>query len=123
MEANDIDTYLETLNLEITIDELREMQSTELIDLTEKVRDQFTFGNKNYWAISDDLGIKVKNFKISKNSNGSIYSILQGVVSYNLTGLQFDAKISFYASEFNEKLFTLDGICLVNCSKFYNTFK
>ena len=43
-------------------------------------------------------------------------------MSYNLTGLQFDAKISFYASEFNDKLFTLDGICLVNCSKFYNTF-
>ncbi len=122
MEANDIDTYLDTLNLEITIDELREMSNIELIDLTKEVRDQFTFGNKNYWAISDDLGIKVKNFKISKNSNGSIYSILQGDVSYNLTGLQFNAKVSFYASEFNEKLFTFDGICLVNCPKFYNTF-
>ena len=122
MEASDIDNYLDTFASGVTIEELREMSNRELIDLTEEARDQFTFGNKNYWAITEELGIKVKNFKISKNSNGSIYLILQGDVSYILMGLQFNAKISFYASESNNKLFTLDGMCLVDCSKFYKIF-
>ena len=122
MESKNIDNYFNNFDLTVSIDELRGMKNSELKDLTKEVRDQFTFGNKNYWMITDELGIKVKKFLISKNSNGSVFAVLQGDASYVLMGMQYNAKLSFYASEKNNILFTLDGMCLVNCSKFYNTF-
>ena len=122
MESKNIDNYFNNFDLTVSIDELRGMTNSELKDLTKEVRDQFTFGNKNYWMITDELGIKVKKFLISKNPNGSVFAVLQGDASYVLMGMQYNAKLSFYASEKNNILFTLDGMCLVNCSKFYNTF-
>ena len=122
MEARDADDFLNNLNFDKSIDEIREMTTGELNDLTREIRDELTYGNKNYWPISEDLGIRLKKFKISKKSNGSIFSILQGDANYVLMGMQYKFKISFYASEKNGNLFQFDGMCLADCSKFFNTF-
>ena len=122
MEAKDADDFLDNLNFNKSIDEIREMTTEELNDLTTEIRNELSYGNKNYWAITDEFGIKVKKFKISKKSNGSVYSILQGDANYVLMGTQYKFKISFYASEKNGNLFQFDGMCLSDCSKFFNTF-
>ena len=99
MESRNIDNYFDNFDLTVSIDELRGMTNSELKDLTKEARDQFTFGNKNYWMITDELGIKVKKFLISKNLNGSVFAVLQGDASYVLMGMQYNAQFSFYASE------------------------
>ena len=122
MEARDANDFLNNLNFDKSIDEIRDMTTRELNDLTREIRDELSYGNRNYWPITDELGIKIKKFKISKNSNGSIYSILQGDGDYTLMGMQYKFKLSFYASEKNGNLFQLDGMCLVECSKFFDSF-
>jgi hypothetical protein len=122
MEVKDSENYLNNLDLAVSVDEIREMTNSELKILTKEAKDQFTFGNKNYLMVNDDLGIKIKKFLISKNSKGSVFATLQGDASYVSSGMQFNAKLAFYISEKNNKLFTLDGMCIVNCSNFFNTF-
>ena len=101
-----------------TFEELENMSKTDLQNIANKLKNELSFNNKNYLAINDDLGIKLKQFTISKNSNDTPFLLIQGEIDYFISGVSINADISYYISQLDENIFIFDGWCLVKCSKY-----
>ena len=117
-----IDEY-ELLNeYDIDIDEIRKMSKSELKQFTNEIKDEITAG-KNYFMLMDGMFINFDKFIIDKNSNNIPYLIFNGEITYILTSSKIKlGNIGYYLSEFDNKLFALDGYCLVKCSNFLSDF-
>ena len=106
----------------INIDELREMSSSELQKFSNKIKNEITSG-KDYYMFMDGLFINFDNFTISKNSNKKPYLIINGDITYLLTSSKIKlGNIAYYISEVDDKLFVMDGYCVVNCKSFFADF-
>ena len=117
-----VESYLNISDYGFTFEELENMSKTDLQNIANKLKNELSFNNKNYLAINDDLGIKLKQFTISKNSNDTPFLLIQGEIDYFISGVSINADISYYISQLDENIFIFDGWCLVKCSKFYDTF-
>jgi len=116
------ESYLNISDYGFTFEELENMSKTDLQNIANELKNELSFNNKNYLAINDDLGIKLKQFTISKNSNDTPFLLIQGEIDYFISGVSINADISYYISQLDENIFMFDGWCLVKCSKFYDTF-
>jgi len=106
----------------INIDEIREMSSSELQKFSNKIKNEITSG-KDYYMFMDGLFINFDNFTISKNSNKKPYLIINGDITYLLTSSKIKlGNIAYYISEVDDKLFVMDGYCVVNCKSFFADF-
>ena len=106
----------------INIDEIREMSSSELQKFTNKIKNEITSG-KDYYMFMDGLFINFDKFTISKYSNKKPYLIINGDITYLLTSSKIKlGNIAYYISEVDDKLFVMDGYCVVNCKSFFADF-
>ena len=106
----------------INIDEIREMSSSELQKFSNKIRNEITSG-KDYYMFMDGLFINFDKFTISKYSNKKPYLIINGDITYLLTSSKIKlGNIAYYISEVDDKLFVMDGYCVVNCKSFFADF-
>ena len=65
---------------------------------------------------------KIK-FSIKRNSKNRVYLIFNGDIKYILGSSTIKiAKMVYYFSEIDNKLFAMDGICISNCSEFFSSF-
>ena len=106
----------------INIDEIREMSSSELQKFSNKIKNEVTSG-KDYYMFMDGLFINFDKFAISKYSNKKPYLIINGDITYLLTSSKIKlGNIAYYISEVDDKLFVMDGYCVVNCKSFFADF-
>ncbi len=106
----------------INIDEIREMSSSELQKFSNKIKNEITSG-KDYYMFMDGLFINFDKFTISKYSNKKPYLIINGDITYLLTSSKIKlGNIAYYISEVDDKLFVMDGYCVVNCKSFFADF-
>ena len=106
----------------INIDEIREMSSSELKKFSNKIKNEITSG-KDYYMFMDGLFINFDKFTISKYSNKKPYLIINGDITYLLTSSKIKlGNIAYYISEVDDKLFVMDGYCVVNCKSFFADF-
>ena len=106
----------------INIDEIREMYSSELQKFSNKIKNEITSG-KDYYMFMDGLFINFDKFTISKYSNKKPYLIINGDITYLLTSSKIKlGNIAYYISEVDDKLFVMDGYCVVNCKSFFADF-
>ena len=106
----------------INIDEIREMSSSELQKFSNEIKNEITSG-KGYYMFMDGLFINFDKFTISKYSNNKPYLIINGDITYLLTSSKIKlGNIAYYISEINDKLFVMDGYCVVNCKTFFSDF-
>ena len=107
---------------DIDIDEIKKMSRSELKQLTSEIKDEITSG-KNYYMLMDGMFINFDKFIIDKNFNNTPYLIFNGEITYIIGSSKVNiGNIGYYLSEFDKKLFVLDGYCLVKCSNFFPTF-
>lgn len=107
---------------DIDIDEIKKMSRSELKQLTSEIKDEITSG-KNYYMLMDGMFINFDKFIIDKNSNNTPYLIFNGEITYIIGSSKVKiGNIGYYLSEFDKKLFALDGYCFVKCSNFFPTF-
>ena len=116
-----VDEYI-FKDLDYSMQEIKNMNNKELKKFTKEIKKEITFGNNNFWAINDDLGIVFKNFEIKKNNNQTPYLKIVGKFRYIITDQTINADVVMYLSEHNEKLFMFNGFCMVDCSKLEITF-
>ena len=108
---------------DIDIDEIRKMSKSELKKLTKKIKNEITSG-KNYFMVMDGMYINFKKFIIDKDLNNSPYLIFNGDITYIIGSSNVNiGNISYYLTEFDDKLTVLDGYCFVKCSNFFSTFE
>ncbi len=106
----------------INIDEIRDMSSQEIQKFSNKIKNEITSG-KDYYMFMDGLFINFEKFTISKYSNNKPYLIINGDITYLLTSSKIKlGNIAYYISEINDKLFVMDGYCVVNCKTFFSDF-
>ena len=106
----------------INIDEIRDMSSQELQKFSNKIKNEITSG-KDYYMFMDGLFINFEKFTVSKYSNNKPYLIINGDITYLLTSSKIKlGNIAYYISEINDKLFVMDGYCVVNCKTFFSDF-
>ena len=106
----------------INIDEIREMSSSELQKFSNKIKNEITSG-KDYYMFMDGLFINFDKFTISKYLNKKPYLIINGDITYLLTSSKIKlGNIAYYISEVDDKLFVMDGYCVVNCKSFFADF-
>jgi len=106
----------------INIDEIREMSMSELQKFSNKIKNEVTSG-KDYYMFMDGLFINFDKFTISKYSNKKPYLIINGDITYLLTSSKIKlGNIAYYISEVDDKLFVMDGYCVVNCKSFFADF-
>ena len=106
----------------INIDEIREMSSSELQKFSNKIKNEITSG-KDYYMFTDGLFINFDKFTISKYANKKPYLIINGDITYLLTSSKIKlGNIAYYISEVDDKLFGMDGYCVVNCRSFFADF-
>ena len=106
----------------INIDEIREMSSSELQKFSNKIKNEITSG-KDYYMFTDGLFINFDKFTISKYLNKKPYLIINGDITYLLTSSKIKlGNIAYYISEVDDKLFVMDGYCVVNCKSFFADF-
>ena len=106
----------------INIDEIREMSSSELQKFSNKIKNEITSG-KDYYMFMDGLFINFDKFNISKYSNKKPYLIINGDITYLLTSSKIKlGNIAYYISEVDDKLFVMDGYCVVDCKSFFADF-
>ena len=106
----------------INIDEIREMSMSELQKFSNKIKNEITSG-KDYYMFMDGLFINFDKFTISKYSNKKPYLIINGDITYLLTSSKIKlGNIAYYISEVDDKLFVMDGYCVVNCKSFFADF-
>ena len=99
------------------------MSKLELKQLTKKIKNEITSG-KNYFMVMDGMFINFKKFKIDKNLNNSPYLIFNGDITYIIGSSKINiGNISYYLTEFENRLTVLDGYCFVKCSNFFSTFE
>ena len=107
---------------DIDIDEIKKMSKSELKKLTSEIKDEITSG-KNYYMLMDGMFINFDKFIIDKNSDNTPYLIFNGEITYIIGSSKIKiGNIGYYLSEFDKKLFALDGYCVVKCSNFFPTF-
>ncbi len=106
----------------INIDEIREMSMSELQKFSNKIKNEVTSG-KDYYMFMDGLFINFDKFTISKYSNKKPYLIINGDITYLLTSSKIKlGNIAYYISEVDDKLFVMDGYCVVDCKSFFSDF-
>ena len=106
----------------INIDEIKEMSSSELKKFSNKIKNEITSG-KDYYMFMDGLFINFDKFTISKYSNKKPYLIINGDITYLLTSSKIKlGNIAYYISEVDDKLFVMDGYCVVDCKSFFADF-
>ena len=106
----------------INIDEIRDMSSLELQNFSNEIKNEITSG-KDYYMFMDGLFINFDKFTISKYSNKKPYLIINGDITYLLTSSKITlGNIAYYISEVDDKLFVMDGYCVVNCKSFFADF-
>ena len=106
----------------INIDEIRDMSSQEIQKFSNKIKNEITSG-KDYYMFMDGLFINFEKFTVSKYSNNKPYLIINGDITYLLTSSKIKlGNIAYYISEINDKLFVMDGYCVVNCKTFFSDF-
>ena len=106
----------------INIDEIKEMSSSELKKFSNKIKNEITSG-KDYYMFMDGLFINFDKFTISKYSNKKPYLIINGDITYLLASSKIKlGNIAYYISEVDDKLFVMDGYCVVDCKSFISDF-
>ena len=106
----------------INIDEIRDMSSLELQEFSNEIKNEITSG-KDYYMFMDGLFINFKKFTVSKYSNNKPYLKINGDITYLLTSSKIKlGNIAYYISEIDDKLFVMDGYCVVNCKTFFSDF-
>ena len=99
------------------------MHCWKMKKLTKKIKNEITSG-KNYFMVMDGMYINFKKFIIDKNLNNSPYLIFNGDITYVIGSSNVNiGNISYYLTEFDNKLTVLDGYCFVKCSNFFSTFE
>ena len=109
-------------NFGISADELRNMSDNDINFYTNEIKKELDISN-NYYEITSEMGVKIKSLKFSMSSNKNPYLFFHG----DLILLTPKKKIkvteyTIYISEKNNKLFSFDGFCFANCSKFKSSF-
>ena len=106
------------------IDELNQMNSTELAEQTKEIRKMITSlsGNNKSIPINDDMTINLSKFKISKNKNNQLYLRSAGDFIYIFGPMRLDIDLNLFLTEHNDKAIMLISACYVNCSKFNSKF-
>ena len=106
------------------IDELNQMNSTELAEQTKEIRKMITSlsGNNKSIPINDDMTINLSKFKISKNKNNQLYLKSAGDFIYIFGPMRLDIDLNLFLTEHNDKAIMLISACYVNCSKFNSKF-
>ena len=106
------------------IDELNQMNSSELAEQTKEIRKMITSlsGNNKSIPINDDMTINLSKFKISKNKNNQLYLRSAGDFIYIFGPMRLDIDLNFFLTEHNDKAIMLISACYVNCSKFNSKF-
>ena len=106
----------------VDIKEIRTMSKNELKKFTKEIKNKITSGGNSYMFM-DGLFINFNEFSISKNSNNVPYLIINGDITYLLTSSKIKlGNIAYYVSEINDRLFIMDGYCIVDCKKFFPDF-
>ena len=115
-------TILNKYNIDLDIEEIKEMSDVELKKFTKEIKKEITSGS-NSFQIMDGLFVKFKKFSVVRNSNNRVYLIFNGDIKYILGSSTIKiGKMVYYFSEIDNKLFALDGICMSNCSEFFSSF-
>ena len=106
------------------IDELNQMNSSELAEQTKEIRKMITSlsGNNKSIPINDDMTINLSKFKISKNKNNQLYLRSAGDFIYIFGPMRLDIDLNLFITEHNDKAIMLISACYVNCSKFNSKF-
>ena len=106
------------------IDELNQMNSSELAEQTKEIRKMITSlsGNNKSIPINDDMTINLSKFKISKNKNNQLYLRSAGDFIYIFGPMRLDIDLNLFLTEHNDKAIMLISACYVNCSKFNSKF-
>ena len=108
---------------DIDVEEISKMSTLELKQLTKKIKNEITSG-KNHFMVMDGMFINFKKFTIDKNLDNSPYLIFNGDITYIIGSSKINiGNISYYLTEFENKLTVLDGYCFVKCSNFFSTFE
>ena len=115
------DKVLANSGMDITIDELRGMSNEDIKFYTNEVKKELNITN-NYYSISDEMGIKIKSFNFSKTQNGNPYLFIHGDIFFIYQKRIKLLEFIFYASEYNNRIFSLDAMCVANCSKLKSKF-
>tara|TARA_B100000989_G_C19495956_1_gene452054 strand:+ start:252 stop:1175 length:924 start_codon:yes stop_codon:yes gene_type:complete len=106
----------------IDINEVRSMSQNELKKFTRDLKNEITSG-KDFYMFMDGLFINFNKFSVSKNSRNEPYLIINGDITYLLTSSKIKlGDIAYYVSEVNNRLFVMDGYCIVNCKTFFSDF-
>ncbi|MBT7010172.1 MAG: hypothetical protein HN959_01230 [Flavobacteriaceae bacterium] len=109
-------------NFGISADELRNMSNKDIKFYTNEIKKELNISN-NYYAISEEIGVKIKSFKFSMSSNKNPYLFFHGDLMFLTPKKKIKAtEYIIYLSEKNNKLFSFDGACFANCSKFKSSF-
>ena len=109
-------------NFGISADELRNMSNKDINFYTNEIKKELNISN-NYYAISEEIGVKIKSFKFSMSSNKNPYLFFHGDLMLLTPKKKIKAtEYIIYLSEKNNKLFSFDGACFANCSKFKSSF-
>ena len=106
------------------IDELNQMNSTELAEQTKEIRKMITSlsGNNKSIPINDDMTINLSKFKISKSKNNQLYLKSAGDIIYIYGPMRLDIDLNLFLTEYNDKAIMLISACYVDCSKFNSKF-
>ena len=98
------------------------MSTSELQKFSNEIKKEITSG-KDYYMFMDGLFINFDKFNISKHSNKKPYLIINGDITYLLTSSKIKlGNIAYYISEIEDKLFVMDGYCIVECKTFFSDF-
>ena len=93
-----------------------------LKEACQKFPNKITSGS-NSFQIMDGLFINFKKFSILRNTNNTVYLVFNGEIKYILGSSTTKlGNMAYYFSEIENKIFVLDGICMVKCSKFFSNF-
>ena len=106
------------------IDELNQMNSSELAEQTKEIRKMITSlsGNNKSIPINDDMTINLSKFKISKSKNNQLYLKSAGDIIYIYGPMRLDIDLNLFLTEYNDKAIMLISACYVDCSKFNSKF-
>ena len=121
-DENSTSKILNKFNIDINIDEIKGMSNSELKMFTKEIKNKITSGS-NSFQIMDGLFINFKKFSILRNTNNTVYLVFNGEIKYILGSSTTKlGNMAYYFSEIENKIFVLDGICMVKCSKFFSNF-
>jgi len=109
-------------NFGISADELRNMSNKDINFYTNEIKKELNISN-NYYAISEEIGVKIKSLKVSMSSNKNPYLFFHGDLMFLTPKKKIKVtEYIVYLSEKNNKLFSYDGACFANCYKFKSNF-